>query len=228
MLNARAPSSLHLPIRNPQSSIRNRQSSVPISVSINVSTAAAAALQSLRGGLADRARLHARIAGSAEKLVKRYGRETTAGQHATATRLGARPTRHLEKAYRSIEAKSDSAGAFLLVPRASRLRAAFGDYVVAPGSGKKYLTIPAAAEAYGKRAGEFKDLVFMRVGPRLTPVLARPVKTGEGLQIMYFLTKRSLIKADRGLLPFDLLGPDASAVAIQYVEQITRAAARQP
>lgn len=194
-----------------------------LNISLTISADAAAALQRLRGGLADRAQLHARIAGSAERMVKRYGRETAGSQHRTATRLGAAPTRHLEKAYNDIESKSDGSGAFLLVPRASRLRAAFGDYIVSPGSGKKYLTIPANAAAYGRRAREFEDLVFMRVGPRMTPVLAR--KTEGGMEIMYFLTKSARIKQDRDLIPFDLIVPDAEDVTLKYAHELMQGGA---
>ena len=193
-----------------------------VDINITLTGDVSEGLQRLRGGLAERSQLHARIAGSVEKMVRKYGRGTTGDQHATAYRLGATPTRHLEKAYRDISSKSDETAAVLLIPRASRLRAAFGDYIVKPGSGKTYLTIPACAEAYGKRAKEFADLVFVRLGPRMTPTLSRKLKTGEGLQVMYWLTKQTKIKEDRNLLPFDDIGPDARDTTRKYLQGIMR------
>lgn len=191
-----------------------------INLQITVSDLAAPALQRLRTGLANRGSLHARMAGDAERFVKDRGAVTSRTEHRSAEKLGARPTNHLYKAYQAIESDSNADAAILRIPRASRLRAAFGDYVLRPGSGKKYLTIPVHRDAYGKRAGEFSNLFFVRVGPRMTPALARPVSTGEGLEIMYFLTKSSRIREDRGLIPFDDLTEEAMDSARAFVDEL--------
>ena len=190
-------------------------------LTITLSGDAAATLQRLRIGLADRKRLHSRIAGEAELFLKEYGRDTVARQHRSATTLGAMPTRHLERAYASIESVSNADAATLLIPRASRLRAAFGDYVILPGSGRKYLTIPVHRDAYGRRAGEFTNLVFVRVGPRQTAALSRKVPNG-GLEIMYFLTRQAKIKQDRGLIPFDKLREEAADVALEFAATLIK------
>lgn len=192
-----------------------------VTLTINLTGDAAERLQRLRGGLAGRAKLHARLAATTEAWLKDYGRATAADQHATADRLGAAPTRHLERAYASVESKASESAAILLIPRASRLRAAFGDYILRPGSGKKYLTIPVCAAAYGKRAGEFSDLVFVRVGPRQTPALARSEKGAGGLTIYYWLVKATRIHADRNLIPTELLLDEASDAASAYCLELT-------
>ena len=185
-------------------------------VDITISDGASIALQHLGSRCADGAQLHARLAGEAEKFVKERGRQTAATEHRSASRLGAAPTGHLENAYQAVESLSTDSSAALLVPRASRLRAAFGGYTVKPGAGKTYLTIPVAAEAYGKRAGEIEGLEFMRVGPRKTPILARPDGDGR-ITTFYLLAKQAAIPEDRGLIPFDDLAAHAADVAELYL-----------
>jgi hypothetical protein len=82
----------------------------------------------------------ARIAGDAEIFLKKAGKQIAATQHRTANTLGATPTGHLGEAYEGIESSSGADKIELLIPGASRLRAAFGSYVVRPKN-SKYLTI---------------------------------------------------------------------------------------
>jgi len=195
-------------------------------ITINVdTTAATAVIDRLRGGLSRRREMNGKIAADLEGFVKAYGRRISPNRHRTAERLGARPTNHLFRAYAAIESASDDESAILRVPRASRLRAAFGEYVVTPQGGKKYLTIPAHPDAYGRRAGEFDDLVFARIGPRMTPALIRETRTGEGFEVMFFLTRKATIKEDRTLLPFDELADEAADSIDEYLDTLTSAQA---
>jgi hypothetical protein len=173
-------------------------------------------LRELAAALRDSAGLHAQIAGEAELFVKERGRVTSAGEHRSANRLGATPTGHLAEAYEGIESVSTDESASLLVPRASRLRAAFGRYVITPKNGSKFLTIPVAREAYGKRAGEFTDLFFLRAGPRKTPLLAR--NRGQGFETMYFLTPKAEIPEDTNIIPFDDLAAEARDSAEAFID----------
>jgi hypothetical protein len=166
--------------------------------------------------LASPAGLHARMAGAAEKFLKAFGAKTSQTEHNTANRLGARPTGHLEDAYSRVESSSNEAAASLWIPGASRLRAAFGAYTITPSGGRQYLTIPVAAEAYGKRASEVTGLVFMRVGPKKTPILARP-EDGDRITTFYLLAKQANIPEDTGLIPFDDLFAEAADAAELYL-----------
>jgi hypothetical protein len=186
-------------------------------VDIDVSGLDQADLAALGARMRDGAGLHARMAGDAEIFVKQRGKVTAAGEHRSASRLGAQPTGHLSDAYEAIEGTSTEASASLLVPRASRLRAAFGRYVITPKNGSKFLTIPVAREAYGKRAGEFDDLFFMRAGPKKTPLLARDV--GRGFQTMYLLTPKADIPEDKNLIPFDDLAEEARDSAEAFIDE---------
>lgn len=185
-----------------------------MTITIDVSNLAAEELQALRTRLADSGPIHAAMASAAETFVKDFGAKNQ--EHRSASRLGASPTNHLFKAYRDIESQSDASSARLLVPRATRLRAAFGGYTVRPGNGRKYLTIPVAAAAYGKRAGEIPDLQFMRVGPKKTPILARPDGNGR-ITTFYLLAKQAVIPADEGLIPFDDMTAQAADAAELFI-----------
>jgi len=193
-----------------------------IAVQIDFSDLASADLRAIGEELSKPAVLHAAIAGAAENWIKETGSVIAAGQHASATRLGAEPTGHLAKAYEQIESQSDDSGASLLVPRASRLAAAFGPVIVKPGAGKYYLTIAVAEDSYGKRAGEFDDLFFARVGPKHQPVLAQKT-TGRGTQdldVKYILVTEANIPEDPSLIPFEELGEISGIAAEEYLDAL--------
>ncbi len=193
------------------------------SVKIILSGFDAAKLRPLRAAMESRADLHNRIATDAEIFVKEAGSATAATEHKISNRLGATPTGHLQDAYEQIQHQSTADEATLLVPRASRLRAAFGAYVLTPGQNRQFLTIPACAEAYGHRAGEFADLFCVRVGPQKTPVLAR--STGPGrIQTMYVFVKQTSIPEDAGLIPFAGIQTKATESAGAFVDEAISAA----
>ncbi len=172
-----------------------------MSINVEITYDSADQLTYLTEALEDKAGMHDRIAREALLFVKEFGSAKSTSEHRTATSLGARPTGHLAKAYAGIEGKSDASSARLLVPRASRLRAAFGAYTLTPQN-SEYLTLPVHREAYGRRAGEFQDLIALRVGPRKSLILAREIEGG-GLETMYFLTKSVSIPEDATLIPFE-------------------------
>ena len=181
-------------------------------------------LSGAEAALKNRGGLHARLATAGEDFVKKRGAVTAADEHKTARALGASPTNHLVAAYKAIESESNEEAALLLVPRNTRLRAAFGAYTIEPGPGKTYLTIPVNRESYGRSAGEFSDLFFVRVGPKKSPVLARSDGNG-GLETMFFLTTKAEIPEDKGLIPFDDLADEARDSAEDWIlEQLERAA----
>ncbi len=192
-------------------------------ISITITTTGeAAGLQRLSRALSRRKQLHARIAVDVLETVQTY----VAGLpfHGTAKRLGAKPTNHLETVANQIEAASDEKQATIKIPRASRLRAAFGPYTVVPTGGRKFLTIPVAAEAYGRSAKTFTDLQFLRVGPKKTPVLAKPaigVKGDSPLNVLYVLVKKADIKEDRRLLNFDDMRDTAVQTSADYIAELT-------
>lgn len=182
-------------------------------------------LQQLREEVINREEIHQDIATREENLVRDYLSSLAQTRHATADALGATPTGHLERAAESVTSRSDADGATVSItsPGISR---AFDDITITPGAGKKYLTIPATAEAYGKRAGAFNDLrlAFFKNGllalvktdqSRLSDrkssgygIESKAAKADSAKQRppVYFWLKKSVFqKQDRTLLPSDAL-----------------------
>lgn len=173
-------------------------------------------LEGIHHRMEDRATLHAEMAGTAEKFLKTEGFKKAATEHRTADALGAKRTGHLEEEYNKIEGTSNAGAASVWIPRSGRLRAAFGAYTVRPGPGKKYLTIPITAEAYGKRAREIPDLDFIFLKETNTALLVK--RNGDKTYKPYFhLVKQSNIPGDESLLPIAAMAEDAALAAEQYI-----------
>ncbi len=155
-------------------------------------------VQRLRTGLADRKQLHARLAIQGAEFTRDYLRKDNA--HGSAQRLGAKPTGHRAKAAKGIESDSNADAAIIRIPRSSGLYRAFTDFVIVPGSGKKFLTIPADRATYGRRAGEFPPgtFAFTIIGGRYPALVFR-----EGWKLAYWLRRSVKQKQDRTLLPND-------------------------
>lgn len=186
-----------------------------VNVTMTVSGKGAEVLLGIREAANDKDGLHEAIATNALRFVKNFGAEKSQSEHRTADALGAKRTGHLERAYRSIESGFDQVSARLLVPRSSRLRAAFGSYTLRPVNGSKYLTIPVHPDAYGKRAREFTNLVALRVGPKKNLILARI--DGDEVETMFFLTEKVEIREDATLIPFREIGEEAVEAVEEFI-----------
>jgi len=163
-------------------------------------------LKQLSSGLQDRTRLNQFIAGRGEALTRDYLFAQAAIRHRTANALGATPTGHLERAAESVtsEWNGDDAIIGITSPGISRV---MGDIEIDPVNGS-YLTIPATAAAYGKRAEEvaqqFGDLHFVPF-PNGKKALVAELGTGKDKQeiVMYWLVAHVTLPEDRTLLPSD-------------------------
>ena len=183
-------------------------------------------VQALRNALADRLPLHAEMAGTALEMTRGYLRGLN--RHRTAQRLGATPVNHYERAAGAIESGHDDAGAVLRIPRRTGLGRAFGMAVVRPNGGRKFLTIPAGPETYGKQAGEWPEdaFVFATIqthrGP--TPVLLWAETAGrhEKGEVAYWLRREVRQEQDRTLLPDDESYRELGRrVIVAHVERLT-------
>lgn len=159
--------------------------------------------------------------------------------HKTADRLGAQYSNKMAKAGDSVIHLADDSAAIVhiqehpylftptLGPMHIRPGMTFGP--VAPdgrgGTGKQWLTIPAVAEAYGKRAREFKNLRFAQKKGQTEKAMLLRVPTYERkadgtrrtraeavayreelkkkTSVLYWLRKHVIIPQDRSLLPSD-------------------------
>jgi hypothetical protein len=196
-----------------------------LSLDIQVTGNAQKLLAKIDTQLVNREELHHDIAVRAENTVRDYLISLAGSRHATADRLGASPSGHLERAAESVTSESDANAATVNVTSPGMSRA-FGDVTIKPGAGFKYLPIAANAEAYGKRPRSFNDLrlAFFKGGllalvkadqSRLSDrkasgfgvesKAAKADKTKERPPVYYWLKKSVFQKQDRTLLPSDKL-----------------------
>ena len=111
--------------------------------------------------------------------VTRYITKNAGRFHRTATALKASPTNFYEAAAGSVQTDvSAQMASLIFVNGAPFIARAFAASIIRPGDGGQWLTIPAIAEAYGKRAREFGDkLVFQPRGKNLGILTWRTVKS---------------------------------------------------
>lgn len=178
----------------------------------------AAAVQRLRTGLgpAGKAAMHGRIATAVSDMIRAY--VASDDSHATAQRLGAKPTGHMAKTARRIEAEATAEMAIVKIPRKSRLRAAFGGFEIRPGPGKTFLAIPDHPLTYGKMPSKFPRETFdfqILAGHRLFPVLKWADGPEKG-KVAYWLKRSQTVKEDRTLLPWEEIPELAARVAGGY------------
>lgn len=164
----------------------------------------------------DRTLLHTYVANRSAETARQHVRTIAPARHWTADRLGARRSGFLERASRSIEPAADTNAAYLVIPRSFGLQRAFGDVTIKPRRGKKYLTIPATAEAYGRRAGEIEGLKFRWLGK--TAALGRELQ-GSGFKVFYWLVKSVRQPQDRLLMPSEF---DFALAAEKGAEDLIR------
>ncbi|BCU75987.1 hypothetical protein [Luteolibacter sp. LG18] len=177
-------------------------------------------VEALRDGLTTMENVNARLAVEAMQFTQRYLRGLN--RHATAEGLGAAPTLHHERTAGRLEAASDEQFAILRIPRSSGLGRAFHDVVILPGSGRQFLTIPADARTYGRRAGEFApgDLTFTIVGGRYPALMFT-----DGWTVAFWLARKVEQKQDRSLLPSDQIYRALSRrVILNYISELREAA----
>jgi hypothetical protein len=180
---------------------------VPLTIDITGMDAAAGSLQAIRNALADRRTLHAEIAGNILNFTRDHLISDT--EHRTANRLGATPTNFRARSATKLSAESDDTAAILRIPRSTGLGRAFGDVTIKPLGGKRFLTVPATAETYGRQAGEWpRDtfdfaIIFTHRGP--VPVLVWAAAGGRHKKrdVAFWLRREVTQRQDRTLLPPD-------------------------
>ena len=132
--------------------------------------------------------------------VARHIRRESSVRHRTASRLGARPTGHLEKGAARITSHATADRATVRVPIAGIARA-FRDLEIRPVNAKA-LTIPVSAAAYGHRVRELARMGWSSFRPKGHDVLMGR-RNGGDAEPLYALKKRVVVRQDRTLLPSD-------------------------
>lgn len=136
--------------------------------------------------------------------------EMSRHRHASAKRLGAKPTHHLEYASGRVNGGTGqgtdltgvTGGSFTVVIRGTPgLLRAFGPVTVKPRRAK-WLTIPIHRDAYGKRVADLRREGRVLFRPGKARILAEADKGAKGrLRPLYALCKETTSRRDRGLLP---------------------------
>lgn len=120
-------------------------------------------------------------------------------KHQSAERLQAQPTGFLQKAARGTVFNASENGGEVVIP--APLGRAFHDVEIRPKNAAA-ITIPASAEAYGKRASVLAALGWKIFRPKGARFLMG-AKKGEDPKILYWLTASVKQKQYRELLPSD-------------------------
>lgn len=169
-----------------------------------------------------RAGLHQAIAAEVQQTVRGHLRRYALTHHATASRLGARPTGNLEDAGdgdggASVSATSDSTGATVTVA-AMGIRRALGPVTIRPRT-KAALTIPVAALAYGRTVSYLRDKgvdIFRPKGKNYLAYKENP--KSQFSTVLYILAKRATLKHEPDLLPRrETLAANAAEAARDYI-----------
>lgn len=169
---------------------------------------AAAALLAACGG-AGRAALYRAAAYECAALVRGHIVKTAPSRHASAHRLGARPTGHYAAAARSVASGGDAAGGWVEAACPGLARA-FGPLTVKPRE-RRALTLPVDARAYGTTAPRLEQLGWRIFRPGQAGVLMGTPPGGGDPVALYVLARRVTLRQDRGLLPADAELADAAA-----------------
>lgn len=162
----------------------------------------------------DRTELNQRIATDALNLTRSHLEKIAPYNHKTAERLGATPTGYLTDVAELLTIYFDDYRATVEFPTKGLeiFQRTLGPVEV-HAVNSKYLTIPATAEAYGKRAVEFKgELKFIPFANGTRALVKQSFKTVPGKRpgttkkevvndVYYWLKESVLLPEDKTLLP---------------------------
>ena len=148
---------------------------------------------------AGRRMIYSRAAYHVANLVRNHLLRLGSWKHIWADRLGAQPTGFLQNAGMETTSHASENGGEVIIP--APLGRAFHDVEIRPNNWQ-YLTIPASAEAYGKRAKVLKGIGWSLYTPPDKNYIIG-YKKGVGSKILYWLKESVHQKQDRELLPND-------------------------
>jgi len=191
----------------------------PMEINIAVDDKASPKIHALLAALQDMTEVHEHVANSAYVLVQDHLKRVAPSRHATAQRLGATPTGHLEKAADDVGHRYDSREAVVEIV-SEGIKRALGPLEIKPVN-KRWLTIPADAESYGKSDGNNSGVAALRAEgwnifrPRGRMFLAGTKGRGKAakdtFKVLFWLKSQVTIPHDPGLLP----EPDEIGAAVR-------------
>lgn len=154
------------------------------------------------------------IRGVTKEHFEMLSRDST--HHQIAQSLGAAPTGFYEEASRAVQEPvvegTDIVSISINGPEGLAQRYFGGTIEARPGS---YLTIPARAEAYGHRAGEFANLKLIIFGDTgLAALVEKDAPQDEG-SVFYWLVRSVTQASDPTVLPTEEELTDAAIIAMR-------------
>ncbi|MGN0890766.1 MAG: hypothetical protein ACI4W7_03850 [Candidatus Spyradenecus sp.] len=159
-------------------------------------------------------------------LCRKHLKVEASRRHASARRLGATPTGHLEEAARTMVSTADATAGEVQIfsPGFSRV---FGSLSIKARNARA-LTLPLDAASYGKRAGELRRegwQLFRSPAKGLRAILLGKHPGSGEVKALYLLRASVTLPQDRTLLPSDRSMVDAvrSALCI-HLQAIQRKA----
>jgi hypothetical protein len=181
----------------------------------------------------DRTEWHGEIAKDATVLTQDHVRALNI--HETAQRLGAAPSSpgYFEKKANQMVPAADSTRAMVMLNTGLGLEAfarVFGDVTV-NAINSKYLTIPANAAAYGRRAGSFEDLKFIPFGNGVRALVKQTITMVPGKrkaeikkienEVFYWLKPSVVLPQDDSLLPTaEQYGKVAETATERFIDEL--------
>ena len=168
-----------------------------------------------RLGQGARAELYREVAAEVQQTVQGHLRSYALSHHATAARLGARPTGNLDAA--KVTATSGADGATVTVA-APGIRRALGPLTIRPKL-RQSLTIPVTALAYGRTVAYLEAHGVDVFRPKGKNYLAyRENPKSKFSTVLYILAKRATLRYEPDLLPrHETLAANAAAAARDYI-----------
>lgn len=137
-------------------------------------------------------------------LCRKHLKVEASRRHASANRLGATPTGHLEDAARTMVSTADATAGEVQIfsPGFGRV---FGSLSIKARNARA-LTLPLDAASYGKRAGELRRegwQLFRSPAKGLRAILLGKHPGSGEVKALYLLRARVTLPQDRTLLPSD-------------------------
>ena len=133
--------------------------------------------------------------------VQRHIRSYMRTKHRSAHMLMARPTGHYENGAADINMSADASGAEVRIPIPG-LKRAWEDVVIRPGPGKRALTLPRAAIAYGLKVKDVEKDGWKVFRPKGTNwLMGTKGDDKTTLTLLYTLVGGVVQRRDPSLLP---------------------------
>lgn len=195
-------------------------SSIALEIHSNEIADILTAVETLQGGITGDEILQ--VIGRAGFTVIKEHFEQLAGDeahHQSAASLGAAPTGFYERAADNVQQPEvEPEGVSVSIDQQGLAQRLFGgDIAAKPGH---WLTIPARAESYGKRAKEFDNLKFILFPSGLAALVDKDEKAHEGT-VYYWLVRSVTQPPDPSVIPSeDEIFEPAVANARRYIERL--------